>query len=180
MCLAKDYTDQLLSIYNSIESDFDILSKKLSNIDIEAQKILHQLENINFNAYQGYLFCKQLQEIRKERRKIKNELAPLINLKTNFLQKNNELLKSVHINIISQEERAINFKPYRPELKEVSNKQNNNTGNNMRLKKSGRRITSWMPLEGNLYCVNLANGTKNIVKESSILDFDDSKKVVSI
>lgn len=175
MCLAKDYTDQLLNIYNSIENDFKELNDKLSYIDIEQQKVLHELENNSFNAYMGYLLAKQLKEIRIERRKIKNELAPLINLKNNFLQKNDELLKKVHTNIINQEERAINFKPYNPEPKDTSNKQNN-----MRLKRSGRKIISWMPLESGLYCVNLANGTKNIVKESNIIDFDESKKVISV
>jgi len=175
MCLAKDYTDQLLNIYNSIENDFKELNDKLSYIDIEQQKVLHELESNTFNAYMGYLLAKQLKEIRIERRKIKNELAPLINLRNNFLQKNDELLKKVHNNIINQEERAINFKPYQPEPKNELNKPCN-----MRLKRSGRRINSWMPLEGGLYCVSLGNGVKNIVKESSIVDFDDSKKVVNI
>lgn len=175
MCLAKDYSDQLLNIYNSIEDSFKELSDKLSYIDIEQQKVLHELESNNFNAYKGYLLAKQLKEIRIERRKIKNELAPLINLRNNFLQKNDELLKKIHNNIINQEERAINFKPYNPEPKNESNKQNN-----MRLKKSGKKIISWMSLEDGSYCVKLTNGVKHIVKESSILDLDDSKKVVNI
>lgn len=169
MCMAKDYSDQLLNIYNSIEDSFKDLSDKLSNIDIEEQKILHEIENTNFNACIGFLLAKQLKEIRMRRRNIKNELIPLMNLRNNFLQKNSDLLKSVHTNIIKQEEKAINFKPYQP-------KERNGC---MRLKRSNMRIVSWLPID-DIYChVFLANGTKNIVRKNNIIDFDESKKVAN-
>lgn len=176
MCMAKDYSDQLLNIYNSIEDSFKDLSDKLSKIDIEEQKLLHEIENSNFDAYKGYLFSKQLKEVRVQRRKIKNELQPLINLRNNYLQKNNNLLQTVHNNIIKQENNAINFKPYQPKLKETTKQ--NNTPLNMRLKKSGRKIVSWTPLEDGTCCVTLVNGVRNIVRMDNIIDFDESKKLI--
>lgn len=168
MCLAKDYSDQLLSIYSSIEVSFKEISDKLSNIDIEEQKILHEIENTKFNAYKGFLLAKQLKEIRTERRKIKNELVPLMNLRDNYLQKNNDLLNTIHTNIIKQEEKAINFKPYQPKER-----------NCMRLKKSNVKITSWIPIDENYYHVLLVNGMKNIVRKNNIVDLDESKQVAN-
>jgi len=169
MCLAKDYSDQLLDTYNNIENSFKELSDKLSNIDMEEQKLLHEIENTNFNAYIGFLLAKQLKEIRMIRRNIKNELIPLMNLRNNFLQKNNELLKSVHTNIIKQEEKAINFKPYQP-------KERNSC---MRLKKSNIKVDSWIPIDDNYLQVLLINGMKNIVRKNNIIDLDESKQVAN-
>jgi len=168
MCLAKDYSDQLINIYNNIEDSFKELSDKLSCIDIEQQKVLHELENNSFNAYKGYLLAKQLKEIRIERRKIKNELTPIMNLRNNYLQKNNDLLKTVHTNIIKQEENAVNFKPYQSKER-----------NCMRLKKSNIKIVSWMPIDDIYYHVRLANGADNIVRKNNIVDFDESKQVAN-
>ncbi|MCK9310339.1 MAG: hypothetical protein M0P99_08710 [Candidatus Cloacimonetes bacterium] len=145
MCKAKDYTEQLLNIYQSIENDFNILSNRLSQIDIEEQKVLHKIEESNFNAYQGYLFAKELKEVRAERRRIKNEVLPLMKLRNDFIQNNTKQLESTHTSIIKQENNAINFKPYNPKLKLVSTEQNNNKEKNqnqdegMRLKKSNKK-----------------------------------------
>lgn len=56
-----------------LEDDSEIL-KEMQEVDLMEQDLLHMVEFHNFNASEGYNFAKMLQEIRQERRKIKNRL----------------------------------------------------------------------------------------------------------
>ena len=60
MCLAKTYTQQLLSIYENIELDINRLCKEEKMANLFDQDMLHTIENTNFNACDGYKLAKQL------------------------------------------------------------------------------------------------------------------------
>lgn len=82
MCKAKYFTSDLLSILNNIETEFVQCSNELSKYDKMQQDILHKIEDGNFNAAQGYKLAKAIQNIRVQRRIVKNEIEPLIQLKS--------------------------------------------------------------------------------------------------
>lgn len=77
MCKAKEYSIELLDLINKIENEKVSLCKDLSRCDQATSDMLHQIELGNFNAAEGYKLCKELQEIRKSRRRIKYELDPM-------------------------------------------------------------------------------------------------------
>lgn len=58
-------------IIMDLENDEE-LNEEMRKVDLMEQDVLHMIEFHNFNASEGYNFAKMLQEIRKERRKIKN------------------------------------------------------------------------------------------------------------
>lgn len=96
MCKAKEYSEKFLELYKQVEKDFKELSKELSKYDLMEEDILHLIENNNFNVVNGYYYAKRLQEIRKVRREIKNELEAITMLKdnlkkVNFYQINNKI-----------------------------------------------------------------------------------------
>lgn len=74
MCVAKGYAKQIESTYKDASKEYKQLRKQLSKFDIIQQDILHEIETGNFNAAQGYMMAKSLQNIRKERRKVKVEM----------------------------------------------------------------------------------------------------------
>ena len=68
------------SIYQTIRDSclaltayFRKLNAELNKYDLMCTDIEHKIENSSFSASQGYLLAKKLQEVRKERRKVKNE-----------------------------------------------------------------------------------------------------------
>lgn len=93
MCKAIEYSKQLIEIYNNIQDDFKVLSEELSSKDLYEQDILHTIEAGGFNAAQGYMLAKMIYDNRVDRRKIKNELDPLLKLKTTFIDRNMGQLK---------------------------------------------------------------------------------------
>lgn len=79
MCKALSYSEQLSNVINSARDDFDSLNNRLSLLDKMQQDILHKIENTNsIDLYEGWKLTKSLQEIRRERRKIKNELETMV------------------------------------------------------------------------------------------------------
>lgn len=118
MCKAKDYSENILSIYNKINEDFQSLNKELSQIDLYIQDILHKIENIKFNACEGYKFAKMIHEARIKRRTIKNELEPLFLLKQ-FTNKNLQSLKNAQKTIVKKDNLLTNLtenKIYNPRI----------------------------------------------------------------
>jgi hypothetical protein len=81
MCLASKYLNQLDEVAKGIENDYKKLSKKQSEYDLQISELYHKIETANFNACEGYYFSKQLQEILRKRRTIKNELVRLNSLR---------------------------------------------------------------------------------------------------
>lgn len=79
MCKALSYSEQLSNVISSARDDFDSLNNRLSVLDKMQQDILHKIENTNsIDLYEGWKLTKSLQEIRRERRKIKNELETMV------------------------------------------------------------------------------------------------------
>lgn len=75
-----DYLEKLsvaMEAFNEILSDANSLNQKLVEINQEQQDILHIIETVSFNASQGFTLAKRLQEIRIERRDIKNRIEEL-------------------------------------------------------------------------------------------------------
>lgn len=56
------------------KTGFDEQRKKLSKVDLELQSILHEMEDVRFNAVEGYRYANSIQELRVKRRLIKVEL----------------------------------------------------------------------------------------------------------
>ncbi len=121
MCKAKHYTEQLLSIYNSINSDIEQNYTRLTKLEGIEQDLLHILEAGKFNARQGYMLAKKIKEVRIERRKVKIEWQVLNNLKKSFCDKNCDLLKLVDSKIKQQDDLLVKLsenKVYKPRVLE--------------------------------------------------------------
>lgn len=100
MCLAKDYSEQLLEIYNKINAEVRRLCAEVNQADLYDLDMLHIIEKGGFNACEGYKLAKMIHENRVFRRQVKNELEPLKQLKNNFIDKNMELLNKTHQEVI--------------------------------------------------------------------------------
>ena len=72
--------DNVVGIFQDCESQLEIMSKKLSEIDRKISDINHYLEFGIFNAYQGWLCSKILKELFCQRRQCKDEIAILQNI----------------------------------------------------------------------------------------------------
>jgi hypothetical protein len=75
MCKASKYLNELESLTARINADFELLNRKQSEIDKILSEKYHELENANFNACEGYYHAKQLQQVLRQRRVIKGEMA---------------------------------------------------------------------------------------------------------
>lgn len=104
MCRAKHYTEQLLSIFDNIKHDIEQNNLQIQELDNLQQDLLHIIENDKFNAYEGYMLAKKIQEARTARRIIKIEQQTLLNLKNNFCDKSINQLKMTAGNIRRQDE----------------------------------------------------------------------------
>ncbi len=102
MCKAKVYIEQLKEVYQTIDSDIKRLKNEEKMANLFDLDMLHEIENTNFNACQGYKLAKQIRENRLFRREIKNELDTLLRLKDNFLDANIELLDKTYQEIINR------------------------------------------------------------------------------
>lgn len=69
---------EIVSMMDALLRDLDAERERatgaLSLADREVSDIYHDIELKSFNAYQGWLYCKRLQDVLKRRRKIKNTL----------------------------------------------------------------------------------------------------------
>ena len=92
MCLASKYIGELESLSQRIKNDFEVLRKKLSDQDKLISEKYHIIECANFNACEGYYLAKELQELLRQRRVIKDELNRMntlsISLKAQKLDSN--------------------------------------------------------------------------------------------
>lgn len=68
-------TSDVVQYLKSLNERQSSLSDRLNKLDRETQDVLHYIEFTNLNAFQGYKIYKLLQDIRQERREIKDELA---------------------------------------------------------------------------------------------------------
>ena len=93
MYKALEYTNELIDIYNRINSDYQDLVKQEQTTSLYEQDILHIIENTTFNAADGYKLAKMIKDNRNKRRKIKNELRPMKMLKDSFINNSINSLK---------------------------------------------------------------------------------------
>lgn len=68
-----DAINQFLSAANQIEEYWSQLYDEVGKTDRETQDLLHELELSRFNACNGFSLAARMQEIRKRRRRSKNE-----------------------------------------------------------------------------------------------------------
>lgn len=119
MCLAKDYTNQLLEIYNNIKADVHRLKEEVSIANQFNLDMLHTIENTNFNACEGYLLAKQIKDNQTFRRQAKCELETLRKLKDSFIDANMDLLSMISQEIINEDNRYkhnMEYKVYKPRV----------------------------------------------------------------
>lgn len=81
--------EKSLGLLNSIENSFDELVKKQSELDLKIQFWLHTLENEKIDTKKSYRITRELKNLRKERREIKNDLELLQSYKTSCDKMNN-------------------------------------------------------------------------------------------
>ena len=99
MCKAINYTEQLLSIYDDINSDVKRLSEEVRTANLFNLDMLHKIMNTNFNACEGYKLAKQIKENQLSRQQSKYELRTLLQLRKH-VNANIKLLNQVHREIV--------------------------------------------------------------------------------
>jgi hypothetical protein len=189
MCKAKEYSENLIKTYNSITEDVNHFKGELRQVTLYEQDILHIIEMGGFNASEGYKLAKMLCDNRQKRRKIKNELEPLISLKSKFVDKNINQLNTV-CQSVARKEQILNEltenKVYNPrtlnttDIKEIiTNKEYspNVAKPIMRHKRNNQHIISFMQLDKNILYAQFKNGTRTLIKLKDVVDFDESKRV---
>jgi chromosome segregation ATPase len=78
--LAQKRREQLvvaLNFLDNIKNDINLCNEQLSRTDKAIDQIMHDIEQEDFNAFEGYRVTKALQELRRERRRIKAERTSL-------------------------------------------------------------------------------------------------------
>ena len=99
------HIDAVAEVFKDIETDYDKIKKQLSEVDLRISDVLHFIEDGGFNAYQGFIFAKKLQELRQDRRKVKDELDRYRTLMTNVVYKNKGTLAEVQAAVMQKKER---------------------------------------------------------------------------
>ena len=64
-------------VYVNLPRRYEQLEQELKKLDMETQDLLHLMELKNLNLYQGFMTYKDLQRVRQERRKVKDEMEML-------------------------------------------------------------------------------------------------------
>ena len=118
MCLATNYTSQLLEIYHKINSDVKRLTEEVRTANLFNIDMLHKIMNTNFNACEGYKLAKEIKDNQLFRQQAKCELTTLIQLKKH-ISTNIHSLNQVHSEIINDNTRYkynIENKVYNPKV----------------------------------------------------------------
>lgn len=64
---------EFVDMLNKFDEHWGCVNRALEIKEDEQQDLLHDVELSNFSAYEGYSIAKKLQEVRKERRRLKQE-----------------------------------------------------------------------------------------------------------
>ncbi|HHW03390.1 MAG TPA: hypothetical protein GXX35_11400 [Thermoanaerobacterales bacterium] len=91
-------------ILSTIDDEWSQLHQQLQQCDLESSDLLHEIELSKFNACEGYLLAKKLQEVRRRRREIKNTQEILQCIK-DFAGNNKNLAIALYKLIKSMEEK---------------------------------------------------------------------------
>ena len=81
MCLANKFLTRFEELSEDVENEIAKMVKLLSVYDKKLSDHYHKVETAKFNAAEGFYLTKELQEITRQRRMIKQELYKLNNLK---------------------------------------------------------------------------------------------------
>lgn len=71
---ALGYVEQIEFIFNEVAADYTKKSELLRKQTLKEQKVLHDLEDVKLSASGCCKVIKKLQEIRSEKRELKNDL----------------------------------------------------------------------------------------------------------
>ena len=61
-------------VYVNLPRRYEQLEKDLKKLDMETQDLLHLMELKDLNLHRGFMAYKDLQRVRQERRKVKDEM----------------------------------------------------------------------------------------------------------
>ncbi|MEK3868374.1 MULTISPECIES: hypothetical protein [unclassified Paenibacillus] len=75
MSNSKTYFDALLTLQEEVNSAFSILSRKQSELDRQVTAIYHDIEAHDLDSDSGYAAAVCLQEVLRQRRVVKDEVA---------------------------------------------------------------------------------------------------------
>lgn len=131
----EDYEQALLTV-REVLVDYPKRYKEnqeiLQTLHKEEIDLLHALELVSFNAYEGYYLASELQKIRRERRKIKDDnefLDPIVKLvKSNKIKEHdlNQTIGAVRNTVKNQEVRSYRMK-VRTEMQNMIDKRGINS-----------------------------------------------------
>ena len=65
---------ELIHTLSEYSEEYDRCKAMLSKYDKELNKVYHDIEQINFNASEGYYLSKKIQELRSKRRVVKEKM----------------------------------------------------------------------------------------------------------
>jgi hypothetical protein len=111
----EDILKQILELFKNVNIRLEELQKQQSILDIQQQELLHYIENHKTNAIESCKLIKLLQQVRYQRRDVKNEADKIRSLKDTFIDK--------YQNKFIEKDIILSLK----KLKEVENRQKNST-----------------------------------------------------
>lgn len=76
-CELLHLIEEALEAYCELESRESNLLQKSYDDDKRREDLVHTIENVNFNAYQGFCLCRGFQDILRQRRILKKSLAKM-------------------------------------------------------------------------------------------------------
>lgn len=83
----KNNVTDMKAAFTLISQKLEQLSSEHSIVEKEINDVEHLIEFYSFNACQGYAMCKMLQELRKRRRSIKQQMETVSRLRSLFSDK---------------------------------------------------------------------------------------------
>jgi len=95
-------TKNFLETLNTVEQDWGTWISDIQLCDTETQDLLHEIELTKFDVQRGYKLCKQLQEVRQRRRRLKDTVELLRNIK-DFVDCNKQLKISLYKTLTTME-----------------------------------------------------------------------------
>jgi hypothetical protein len=87
MCLASNYIGKFEEILEDFHSEHKRLSEEVSRYNTMVSDHYHKIETMKFNACEGFYLAKQLQELLRKRRLIKDEFCKINSLRQIMVDK---------------------------------------------------------------------------------------------
>lgn len=111
----KNIFGDLIWLLRNAQKQFDGNCENIGLTDRETQDILHKIEFDNFNASSGFILAKKLQNVRQERRRLKDDNF-ILNHLLSFIAKNKNLMQDLQkaINNVIEAEKMQNERQYYP------------------------------------------------------------------